>query len=176
MKYAFCLMVLLSLSCAAHAQDDPEAATPDTGTDEVLDSTPSPSVPEGTPATPSLPGAETLPPRSYIKTPGPAVLQALDKVSARVQRIEAPLGKAVTFGSLQIIARDCQKTPPEDQPEVAAYLEITDTLEVARKVFNGWMFASSPALSAMEHPVYDVQVLDCMNASNSAPVTVPVSR
>ena len=104
-----------------------------------------------------------------------AVLQALDKVSARVSPLEVPVGKTVTFGNLEITARACDKRPPEETPESAAFLEIVETHEGEAPVtqFVGWMFASSPALSAMEHPVYDVWVLDCKNASTSASDTAP---
>jgi hypothetical protein len=104
-----------------------------------------------------------------------AVLQALDKVSARVSPLEVPVGKTVAFGNLEITARACDKRPPEETPESAAFLEIVETHEGEAPVtqFVGWMFASSPALSAMEHPVYDVWVLDCKNASTSASETAP---
>lgn len=94
---------------------------------------------------------------------GTAVLQGLDKVSARVQTIEAPVGVPVRFGSLEIIARACKKRPPEDLPESAAFLDVWELRpgEPTAELFRGWMFASSPALSAMEHPVYDIWVLDC---------------
>ncbi|TCS61249.1 DUF2155 domain-containing protein [Varunaivibrio sulfuroxidans] len=100
-----------------------------------------------------------------------AVLQALDKVTARVTKIEAPIGRVVHFGTLEIIARACDKKPPEDTPESAAFLDIWEERpgEPTASVFRGWMFASSPALSAMEHPVYDVWVLDCINTASSAP-------
>lgn len=93
-----------------------------------------------------------------------AVLQGLDKVTARVERIEAPVGKTVRFGALEIAVHSCRKRPPEDPPETAAFLEIWEVKagEAALSLFKGWMFASSPALSALEHPVYDVWVLDCV--------------
>ncbi len=98
-----------------------------------------------------------------------AVLQGLDKVTARISTVRAPIGITVRFGSLRIVARICRKTPPEEPPESAAFLEIDDVKpgEEPQRIFSGWMFASSPALSALEHPVYDVWVIDCMNASNS---------
>jgi len=98
------------------------------------------------------------------------VLQALDKITARVSRITVPVGSTVTFGSLQITARACDKHPPEETPESAAFLQIVEVKpgEAPVSRFSGWMFASSPALSAMEHPVYDIWVLDCINA-DSAP-------
>ena len=104
-----------------------------------------------------------------------AVLQGLDKVTARVSEIEAPLHRLVRFGTLEIIVRRCQKTPPEEPPESAAFLEIRDAKpgEAAVALFTGWMFASSPALSALEHPVYDVWVLDCLTAAEPEPEPTP---
>lgn len=92
-----------------------------------------------------------------------AVLQGLDKVTARVSTIEAPIGAAVRFGTLEVIVRECDKRPPEEPPESAAFVDIWEARsgEAAVSLFRGWMFASSPALSALEHPVYDIWVLDC---------------
>lgn len=91
------------------------------------------------------------------------VLQGLDKITARISTFEAPLDAPVRFGSLEIVVRTCHKTPPEEPPERAAFLEIVDVRPDSPSValFTGWMFASSPALSSLEHPVYDVWVLDC---------------
>jgi len=91
------------------------------------------------------------------------VMQGLDKITARISTFEAPLGQTMKFGTLEIVARACRKRPPEEPPETAAFLEVIDARpdEVPVPLFTGWMFASSPALSALEHPVYDVWVLDC---------------
>lgn len=96
------------------------------------------------------------------------LLQGLDKVTARVTTIEATLGKPVHFGTLEITARRCSKRPPEESPESAAFLEIREVRpgEAPHPLFTGWMFASSPALSALEHPVYDVWVKDCLNVKS----------
>jgi len=98
-----------------------------------------------------------------------AVLQGLDKVTARIFTFEAPLDQEVSFGTLRIVVRACRKRPPEEQPEAAAFLEIREAVrdEEPVSLFNGWMFASSPALSALEHAVYDVWVLDCKTASST---------
>ena len=98
-----------------------------------------------------------------------ALLQGLDKITARVSKFEAAVGTPVRFGTLSIRLRDCEKNPPEETPESAAFLEIDEVRpgEANLRVFSGWMFASSPALSALEHPVYDVNVLDCRAASGS---------
>ncbi|MGH6942814.1 MAG: DUF2155 domain-containing protein [Geminicoccaceae bacterium] len=96
-----------------------------------------------------------------------AVLQALDKVTARVSPLRAPLGEPVRFGSLEIVARACRKTPPTEPPESAAFLEVrelppaSDPDAPPTQIFSGWMFASSPGVSALEHPVYDLVVVDC---------------
>jgi hypothetical protein len=97
------------------------------------------------------------------------LLQGLDKITARVSEIKVPVGGSVTFGALQITARACDKHPPEEAPEAAAFLEVVEVKPDEKPVqrFSGWMFASSPALSAMEHPVYDLIVLDCVNADGS---------
>jgi hypothetical protein len=96
-----------------------------------------------------------------------AVLQGLDKVTARVSTIQAPLERATQFGTLEVVAHACRETPPTEPPESAAFLEIRE-LPAASDVdgtpvdlFSGWMFASSPAVSALEHPVYDIWVIDC---------------
>ena len=98
------------------------------------------------------------------------LLQGLDKITARISTFEAPLGQAVRFGTFEITARACQKTPPEEPPESAAFLEIIEVRpdSPAQPLFTGWMFASSPAVSAVDHAVYDVWVIDCRKASNSA--------
>ena len=91
------------------------------------------------------------------------VLKGLDKVTARVSTFDVEIGDTVRFGSLKIVARACDRTPPEEPPESMVYLDITDLRLGGAPVdlFHGWMFASSPALNALEHPVYDVWVLEC---------------
>lgn len=91
------------------------------------------------------------------------LLQGLDKVTARVVALRAPVGGEVRFGTLAIDASACLKSPPTEEPESAAFLVIRDVGPVGdgKAVFSGWMFASSPALSALEHPVYDVWVVGC---------------
>jgi hypothetical protein len=103
-------------------------------------------------------------PAAALFQPRPiAVLQGLDKVTARISTFEAPVGGKVRFGTLEITVHSCQKRPPEEPPESAALLEIREVRhnEAPVALFSGWMFASSPALHALEHPVYDVWVKDC---------------
>ncbi len=97
------------------------------------------------------------------------VLGGLDKVAARVNNVTGKVGEPITFGTLEIVAKTCVTRPPEETPENAAFLEISQVLEGGKKekVFSGWMFASSPALSALDHAVYDVWVLRCENSKAS---------
>jgi len=92
------------------------------------------------------------------------VLQGLDKVTARISTFEVSLEEEVTFGTLRITLRACDRTPPEEPPESTAFLDIYEAKPGDRVVslFHGWMFASSPALSALEHPVYDIWVKECV--------------
>ncbi|MQX36757.1 DUF2155 domain-containing protein [Roseospira navarrensis] len=91
------------------------------------------------------------------------VLRWLDKSTARVDQVTVPVGRAVTLGGVEVMAQACRRTAPDQTPEHAAFLKIAELQpdEPPRPVFQGWMFASSPSLSAMEHPVYDVWVLEC---------------
>lgn len=110
-----------------------------------------------------------------------AVLQGLDKTTARVATIDAPIGQQIRYGNLLITAKACVKHPPEETPESAAFLVIDELppdagpTTRAERIFSGWMFASSPALSALENPVYDVSVLDCKEADATAPTVTPAS-
>ncbi len=92
-----------------------------------------------------------------------AVLRWLDKVTGRVSSIRAPVGQAIEIGTLVISVETCFTKPPEETPESAAFLKVWDQAgaTVEEPVFSGWMYASSPSLSALDHAVYDVWVLDC---------------
>ncbi len=91
------------------------------------------------------------------------VLRGLDKVTGRAIDINAPAGVPVNFGTLVMTARYCYTVPPEEPPETTAFLQIDETKkgEPAKRLFSGWMFASTPALNALEHSVYDVWVITC---------------
>ena len=107
------------------------------------------------------------------------VLRVLEKGPARAYEIAAPLDAATRVGPLDIVPTRCWEPPPEDVPESAAFLVITERDPAGRRaaaeVFRGWMFASSPGLSALEHPTHDVWVLDCRAApaADAAPAAGP---
>lgn len=94
-----------------------------------------------------------------------ATIQTLDKITARISTLKVQIDAPARFGTLSVVVRRCAYHPPEEPPEDAAFLEVTDNGHDAEKppkpVFTGWMFASSPAVSAMEHPVYDLTLLSC---------------
>ena len=104
-----------------------------------------------------------------------AVMQGLDKITAQVSKFEAPVDQPVSFGTLSIVARDCEKSAPEERPENAVFVQIYERRpgEEQVRLFSGWMFSSSPALSALEHPVYDVDLLECKAAGGSSPAPAP---
>lgn len=91
-------------------------------------------------------------------------LQSLDKITARTMTFEARVGSTIKYGPLYIKIQACRKAPPIEQPESASFLQIWEVTAKgeAKWVFSGWMFASSPALSSMDHPIYDVWVIDCL--------------
>lgn len=93
-----------------------------------------------------------------------ATLQALDKVTARVSMLEARPLLPTSFGKLDILVKTCWSAPGDQRPEQAALLEIHERQPGSASsalIFSGWMFASSPALSALEHPVYDITLISC---------------
>jgi hypothetical protein len=113
------------------------------------------------------------------KQPAPAVvpagpttlnLRGLDKITGKPTNIVAPIGKPVRFATLTITARYCYSTPPSETPETAAFVQIDDHRpdQSQKRVFSGWMYASSPGLNGMEHPLYDVWVINCSNGTAQA--------
>lgn len=139
------------------------------------------NAPAQTPAqTPAPPPAQT-PTNASLRAipPGPgkavAELQGLDKVTARSRRFYAPVGETTPFGTLAITVSDCLVNTPDAPPESVAYLTIVDHKpgQPEQKLFAGWMFASTPSISALDDGVYDVRVLACTMAQGSSP---PKSR
>lgn len=94
-----------------------------------------------------------------------AIFNGLNKVTARISRIVAPIDQPVEFGSLVITVRYCESAPPEQAPEARVFLEVQQTTASAptERIFDGWMFASSPGLNALDNPIYDIWPISCVD-------------
>jgi hypothetical protein len=92
-----------------------------------------------------------------------AVFAALDKVTARISRLEVQLGQTVQFGSLKVTPRVCYSRPPTEPPKTTTFVEVDEVLldGQEKRLFTGWMLAESPGLNAVEHPVFDVWLNGC---------------
>jgi hypothetical protein len=92
-----------------------------------------------------------------------AVFAALDKVSARISHLEVPLNETVEFGALLITARTCYTRPPTEPPHTTAFVEVEEIKlnDSKQRLFTGWMFAESPGIHGVEHPVFDVWLTSC---------------
>jgi hypothetical protein len=126
---------------------------------------------------PSAPMEEPLHPASNWIDSDKVILRGLDKISARVFTSEVFVNQKIHFGSLEIYVRSASRSPPEDQPESLCFLEIYDNKpgQQRQKVFSGWMFSSNPALSALEHPVYDIWVKETVLPGQPAePTAEPI--
>ncbi len=106
-----------------------------------------------------------------------AVFAALDKVTARISKLEVPLNEPVQFGSLKVTPRACYTRAPTEPPKTTTFVQVDEVgLDGNEtRIFSGWMFAESPGLNAVEHPVFDVWLTGCKStrpqaaASNAAP-------
>ncbi len=111
------------------------------------------------PAQPALPETPPTPPPGWVPK-GVAELQALDKVNARHATLSAKIGEQVQYGTLHISVQACLVRPPNYPQDAAAFLSITDSSNESTN-FRGWMFAGEPALSMLQHPVFDIRVTGC---------------
>jgi len=108
------------------------------------------------------------------------LLRGVDKITGRTSTIELAVGEPANFGTLRITPLRCLKKPPEETPENAAFLLVEEETRehILNVIFNGWMFSSNPALSAMEHPIFDIWVLECLadeTEEQITPIKTPVS-
>jgi hypothetical protein len=96
-------------------------------------------------------------------------LRILDKVRAISRTYDLDIDHTVAYANLRIRPRTCQKSSPLDAPENAAFIQIweIDADKKSNWVFSGWMFSSTPSLSAMNHPVYDVSVIECRDPKST---------
>jgi hypothetical protein len=139
----------------------------------------SPSSPQ--PATPPQPADTPVQSDDTVVTETPtqhipnsrAVFSGLDKITGRIISFDAAINETVQFGALQVTARACYTRPPTEATNTDAFVDVDEvTLKgEIKRIFTGWMYASSPGLHAVEHPIYDVWLTDC-----SAPVPSPVAQ
>ena len=98
-----------------------------------------------------------------------AIVQALNKTTAKTSVLDLKVGEKISFGSLKIIAHKCWQSPLEQKPENKILLEIfefkneSEEKSSEKRIFYGWMFSSSPSISGLEHPIYDIIALNCKN-------------
>ena len=95
------------------------------------------------------------------KSANVAVFKAVDKINARSTDLKIPVKQSVSFGTLKIYLESCQERITDMGPDNVAYVRVTDSKEADEAVFKGWMFSSSPSLNPLEHPSYDLWLVDC---------------
>lgn len=100
-----------------------------------------------------------------------AVFAGLDKITGRVIRFEVAINERVQFGTLQIRPRACYTKPPTEAPQTVSFVQVDNVSanNKLKRIFSGWMFAASPGLNGVEHPVYDVWLLDCKGGTKVTP-------
>jgi hypothetical protein len=136
--------------------------------------------PGGTPqpanADTATPNKEVVeePPPQRIANPT-AVFSGLDKITGRITSFDVAINETVQFGALQVTPRVCYSRPPTETPQTDAFIEVDEvTLKgEIKRIFTGWMFAASPGLHAVEHPIYDVWLTDCKGGKNPALAEAP---
>jgi hypothetical protein len=136
--------------------------------------------PRGAPQQPAntapQPGDEIVvePPPQKIANPQ-AVFAGLDKITGRIIKFDVAVNETVQFGALQVTPRACYTRPPTETPNTDGFVEVDEvTLQgETRRIFTGWMFAASPGLHAVEHPIYDVWLTDCKGAQPEVTAEAP---
>ena len=148
-------------------------------------SPPTPGAPGAGPAPPDAqPPAPVAQPDDTVITEMPtqkientrAVFAGLDKITGRIISFDAAIGETVQFGALRVTARVCYTRPPTEATNTDAFVDVDEvTLQgEIKRIFNGWMFASSPGLHGVEHPIYDIWLTDCSAPTRVAePVVQP---
>ena len=165
----------------------PQAASPPPGAAGPVPALPGlpPGVrpPRGAPPQPAdtspQPGDEVVvePPPQRISNPT-AVFAGLDKITGRIISFDVAINETVQFGALQVTPRVCYSRPPTETPNTDAFVEVDEvTLQgEIKRIFTGWMFAASPGLHAVEHPIYDVWLTDCKGGQNPNVAEAPPRR
>src|SRR5581483_89723 len=144
------------------------------------------ALPPAAPGAPAQPAEGSPPLDDTVVTEVPtqkidnarAVFSGLDKITGRIISFDAGLGETVQFGALRVTTRACYTRPPTEATNTDAFVEVDEvTLQgEVKRIFSGWMFASSPGLHAVEHPIYDVWLTDCASpvpTKVAQPATLP---
>ena len=97
-----------------------------------------------------------------------ALMQAMDKVTGRVKEITVPVNSKITYGDFSLVLRACKKRPAEETPENFAFIDVADKSFGSDEynIFRGWIISSTPGISAIEHPIYDIWLLECTDVDN----------
>jgi hypothetical protein len=124
------------------------------------------------------PGDEMVAEPPAQKVPNPTgIFAGLDKITGRITSFDVAMNETVQFGALQVTPRACYTRPPTETPHTDAFIEVDEvTLQgEVRRIYTGWMFAASPGLHAVEHPIYDIWLTDCKGAAvaEAAPPAPP---
>jgi hypothetical protein len=145
----------------------PDARQPRTAPAEGA---PPPNAPPPSDETVTEPPSQKIPNKS-------AMFSGLDKITGRIINFDAAIGETVQFGALQVTPRICYTRPPTESANTDAFIEVDEvTLQgEIKRIFTGWVFASSPGLHAVEHPIYDVWLTDCKNPAVAVAAPVEVS-
>jgi hypothetical protein len=158
----------------APPQTPPAAARPAPGQPATAARTTEPPRPE-------QPGSATdeivvAPPARRITNPT-AVMSGLDKITGRIISFDVAIGETVQFGALQVTPRVCYSRPATESPQTTTFMEVDEiTLRGdIRRIFTGWMYAASPGLHAVEHPIYDIWLVDCKGGQASVVAAPPAS-
>jgi hypothetical protein len=138
------------------------------------------------------PAATAPPPNDEVvveppphKIPNPtAVFSGLDKITGRIISFDVAINETVRFGALEVTPRACYTRPPTETPNTDGFIEVDElTLQgELKRIFSGWMFAASPGLNAVEHPIYDIWLTDCKGGAKpevtaeAPPVAAPAPR
>lgn len=138
-----------------------------------------PGLPPGVrqpPGTPQQPGDNSQQPSDEVVVEPPpqrianptAIFSGLDKITGRITKFDVAINETVQFGALRVTPRVCYSRPPTETPNTDAFVQVDEvTLNgEIKRIFSGWMFAASPGLHAVEHPVYDVWLTECKGGTN----------
>ena len=140
-NFVFSLIFALLFSATSFAQEAPAIVDPENpGSSELIINKADPS-------------------RFY----NAAIIQGLNKTTAKTSTLEMRIGDKIHFGQISIIAHKCWQAPLDQKPESKILLEVLESKnnEPEKRIFYGWMFASSPSISGLEHPIYDLTAIGC---------------